>query len=340
MLLVLDRLLAGRLDQMVRVALADLFGQRHRHRFRHDQSARRVEIDAHARGVDFQPLGDIDDRRQRARGDQQQRRQRRPFRVPGTGAALVVLHLRRKDRRREIGGHGGRRQRTGGRNRIALVRHGGGAAAAFAGWFERFADIGLHHQRNVARDLAAGAGDDGEHRGRFRDAVAVGVPGRVGQRQLELLRQSFRDLQSLVAEGGERAGGAAELQRQRLAAQALQPQLRAVQRRGIFGELQSERHRQRMLQPGAGDHRGIAVLTRQSGKARDGAIDVGEQRVDAGAKAEHGAGIDHVLAGRAPMHITRRLGIHPGDIGRQRLDERDGEVAGPGGGVSQGSEVE
>ena len=95
-----------------------------------------------------------------------------------------------------------------------------------------------------------------------------------------------------------------------------------------------------MLQPGAGDDRGMAVLTRQSGKARDGAVDVGEQRVDAGAKPEHGAGIDDVLAGRAPMDITRRLGIRLGDIGRQRLDERDGEVAGPGRGVGQRGEVE
>ena len=252
----------------------------------------------------------------------------------------MVLHLRRKDRRREVGGHGGRRQRTGCRNRIALVRHGGGAAAAFARGFERFANVGLHHQRNVARDLAAGAGDDGENRGRFRDAVTVGVPGRIGQGQLEHLGQLFRDLPSLVAEGGERTGRTAELQRQRLAAHALQPQFRAVQRGGIFGELQPERHRQRVLQPGAGDHRGVAVLTRQAGKAGDRAIDVGEQRVDAGAEAEHGAGIDHVLAGRAPMHIARRRGIRLGDIGRQRLDEGDGKIAGPGRGVGQRGEVE
>ena len=84
----------------------------------------------------------------------------------------------------------------------------------------------------------------------------------------------------------------------------------------------------------------MAVLTRQSGKARDGAVDVGEQRVDAGAQAEHGAGIDDVLAGRAPMHVARRLGIHLGDVGRQRLDQRDGEVAGPGRGLGQRGEVE
>ena len=85
---------------------------------------------------------------------------------------------------------------------------------------------------------------------------------------------------------------------------------------------------------------GMAVLTRQPGKARDGAVDVGEQRIDAGAKAEHGAGIDDVLAGRAPMHVARGLGVHFGDVGRQRLDEGDGEVAGPGRGLRQRGEVE
>ena len=95
-----------------------------------------------------------------------------------------------------------------------------------------------------------------------------------------------------------------------------------------------------MLQPCAGDDRGMAVLKRQSGEAGNGAIDIAKQRVDAGAQAEHGAGIDDVLAGRAPMDIARRPGIHLGDIGRQRLDERDGEVAGSRRGVGQACEVE
>ncbi len=66
MLLVRDRLLARRFDQMMRVALADLLGERKGDGFRHDQPMRRVEIGAHAHRVDFQPLGDIDDRRQSA----------------------------------------------------------------------------------------------------------------------------------------------------------------------------------------------------------------------------------------------------------------------------------
>ena len=94
-------------------------------------------------------------------------------------------------------------------DRIDLVRHGGGAAAAFAGGLEGFADIGLHHERNVARDLAAGAGDDGEYRGRLRDAVAVGVPGGVGQRQLagaRIERPGLHD--AFVAIAGDAAAAA------------------------------------------------------------------------------------------------------------------------------------
>ena len=164
-----------------------------------------------------------------------------------------------------------------GGDRVALVRHGGGAAAAFARGLKGLADVGLHHQLDVAGDLAAGPGDDGEHGGRVRDAVAMGVPGRVRQRQLEFLRQPFRDRPSLVAERGERAGGAAELQRKRLAAHALRRACATVQGRGIFRELEPERHRQRVLQPGAATT-GLAMLPSQSGKARDRAIEIAEQR--------------------------------------------------------------
>ena len=235
--------------------------------------------------VDLEPFGDVDDGGERARGDQHQRRQRRPFRMPGTGAALMVLHLRGKDRRGEIGRHGRGAERACGGDRVALVRHGRGAAAAFARGLEGFADIGLHHQRDVARDLAAGAGEDRKHRRRFRDAVAMGVPGRFGQRQLELARQRFATRQAPC-----RRARRACRRRRRIAApasraQSRQPQLRAMQRRGIFRELQPERHRQRVLQPGARDDRGVAMVPRERGKALDGAIEVGEQRVDAGAQA-------------------------------------------------------
>ena len=79
------------------------------------------------------------------------------------------------------------------------------------------ADIGLHQQRHVARDLAACAGKDRETRSRVRDAVAMGMPGRIRQRQLKHGCEFFRDQKAVVAERRQRAGGAAELQRQALA---------------------------------------------------------------------------------------------------------------------------
>jgi hypothetical protein len=70
------------------------------------------------------------------------------------------------------------------------------------------------------------------------------------------------------------------------------------------------------------------------------ATGVGEQCIDARAQAEHRAGIDHVLAGRAPMHIARGVGIRFGDLRSQRLDEGNREIAGPRRSFGQRREVE
>jgi len=83
-----------------------------------------------------------------------------------------------------------------------------------------------------------------------------------------------------------------------------------MQRRGIFRKFKAERHRQRVLQPGARHHGGCGRwLPRQPGEARDGAVEIRQQCVDRGAQAEHGRGIDDVLAGGAPMHIARGVGV-------------------------------
>ena len=71
-----------------------------------------------------------------------------------------------------------------------------------------------------------------------------------------------------------------------------------------------------------------------------GAVGIGQQRIDAGAQAEHGAGIDHVLAGRAPMHVARGVGIILGDVCGQHLDEGDREIAGPRRGLGERGEIE
>jgi len=50
-------------------------------------------------------------------------------------------------------------------------------------------------------------------------------------------------------------------------------------------------------------------------------------------------GIDHVLAGGAPVHIARRIDVGLGDIGGERLDEGDREIAGARRGLGQGGKV-
>ena len=101
-----------------------------------------------------------------------------------------------------------------------------------------------------------------------------------------------------------------------------------AERRRIARELEPERHRQRVLQPGARDRGGAAVAPGERGEGLDGAVEIGDERVDRGAQFEHQRGVDDVLAGRAPVHVARGLGIGLGDLGGERLDQRDRDVAG------------
>ena len=267
---------------------------------------------------------------ERARRDQQQRRQGRPFRMPGPGAALMILHLRRKDRRGEIGRHRGSAERARGRDGIALVRHGGRAAAAFAGRLESFADIGLHHQRDVARDLAAGAGKDREHRGGLRDAVAMGVPGRIRQRQLKLLRELLPRPQSPCRRAlpacRRRRRTAAPAPRCATASAACASDAAPRHIRRASGRTASAAHAAARCArpPRCCDAVARALRSLQCARSMSA-----KQRVDGRAQHQHGRGVDHVLAGGAPMHIARGIGVGLGDCavsaltrGMARLPER------------------
>ena len=167
----------------------------------------------------------------------------------------------------------------------------------------------------------------------------MAVPGRVRQRQVEQRRQPVGDFKPALAERRERASGAAELQRQRLLTQPPQPLARARQRRPVAGELEPERHRQCMLQFGARDRGRAAVAPGERGEGLDGAVELGNQRVDRGAKFEHLGGVDDVLGGGAPVHIAGGCGIGLGDFGGERLDQRARDVAGADSLLAEPSEV-
>ena len=178
-----------------------------------------------------------------------------------------------------------------------------------------------------------------ECRGDLGQPVAVAVPGRLRKRQIEQCGEPLRDLEPAVAERGERAGRAAELQHQRLAPQPLQPLARTRQRRRVAGEFEPERHGHGVLHPGA-RHGGGAAMTRgERGEPCDGTVEVGDEGIDRRAQLEHERAVDDVLAGGPPMDVARRCRIGLGDLGGERIDQRDGDIAGGHRGLAQRREV-
>ncbi len=64
------------------------------------------------------------------------------------------------------------------------------------------------------------------------------------------------------------------------------------------------------------------------GKAVGGAVEIVVERIDGVAQLQHQRGVDHVLAGGAPMHEACGFAVALGDFRRQRLHQRNGDVAG------------
>ena len=162
--------------------------------------------------------------------------------------------------------HRGLRGDVDRRNRIALLRHGRGRAAALVERLEDFFHLGLHHELHVEGDLAAGAGDQAEEAADLGDAVAHGVPGNVGLAELELLAEFGLHLEPVLAERGQRAGGAAEFAHQHARAQFLEALLVALEGAEQGGHLVAEGDRHRLLQIAAPGHRRIAILLGEPGQ--------------------------------------------------------------------------
>ena len=77
----------------------------------------------------------------------------------------------------------------------------------------------------------------------------------------------------------------------------------------------------------------------ERGEPCDGAVEVGDQGIDRRAQLEHERAVDDVLAGGAPMDVARRCRIGLGDLGGERIDQRDGDIAGGRRGLAQRREV-
>jgi len=75
------------------------------------------------------------------------------------------------------------------------------------------------------------------------------------------------------------------------------------------------------------------------GEPLDGAVERGDQEIDRRAQLEHERAVDDVLAGRSPVYVARRAWIGLGDLGGERIDQRDGDIAGGRGRFAQRREV-
>ncbi len=156
----------------------------------------------------------------------------------------------------------------------------------------------------------------------------MAVPRCFRQRQIEQGGKPLGDVEAAIVERRQRTDRIAELQHQRLAPQPAQPLARACERRRIARELEPERHWQRMLHAVAPDRSGAAMTSGECGEAVDGAVEVGEQDIDSGTQLEHQGGVEDVLGARSPAHVGGGGGVGLGHLGGERVDERDGDVAG------------
>ena len=205
---------AGLIDEVVRRLPAERGRKAHHHRFGDDQPARQVHIGPHGVGIDPQALDEEARLGERARGQHEGFRQRGPFDMPGAGGAFEVrrhgihdqsgaaLHLLGAGED-ELAGDG-----------IALLRHGGGAAAAGRERLEDLARLRRRQQHHIGRNLGERTRNKREEGHRLGDGVARRMPGDSGLCEPELLHQRVGDLEPAPVQRGERAGRAGELARE------------------------------------------------------------------------------------------------------------------------------
>ena len=186
--------------------------------------------------------------------------------------------------------------------------------------FGDFRDLRRHQQHDVGRDLGERAGDERKELHRLRKAVAGDVPGYVGIGEAELARKCGAHFEPLAAEGGERAGRAAELHHLDTWLQFLEPLRVALKHGEPDGRLVAERDGQRLLQMSAPRHHSIAVLVAERGKRLAKGGDVLANEAEAFAHLKHAGAIHDVLRGRAPMQVAAGVTALRRDLAHERQD--------------------
>ena len=319
-----ERPIACRGHQMMRLFAPDVRRQRHHHRLGRDHASRHVEIAPHARRIDDQALEQRPGVVQRACAQRERLRQRDPLRVPRAGRALVVLHHRVQHDRDQLADVPGAGEDELAGDRVALLRHGAAAAASLLIGLRDLADLGLHQERDVGRDLAERAGEQAKEACDLGEAVAADVPGDGRRAQAELRGEPVHHADAVRAERGERADGPAELHHRYFGPEAGEPLGMALQGGEPQRALEAEGDRQRMLGVGAPGHRRVAVAARQVDQGSLAARQILVDQLERLAQLQHQPGVHDVLSRRAPMHPA--AGVARAGLA-ERFDQRHDGIA-------------
>ena len=161
-------------DELVCPAVAKPLSERKRDALGHDQASCRVEIPTHSGCVHLEPVERVADRRRGPTRVGESSGQRLPLGLPGAGRSLVLGIERAREHERVAAYELGARASQDGANRVALVRHGGGAATRR---LSDFRDFSLGEQREIKPDLGQNAGGDLQRASELGDADTVRVPG-------------------------------------------------------------------------------------------------------------------------------------------------------------------
>src|SRR5690349_3046970 len=105
------------------------------------------------------------------------------------------------------------------------------------------------------------------------------------------------------------------------------------------GHDEAERGRERLLHPGARRYERRAILVGELPEDGGQVVEFSGDERERLPELQHAASINDVLTRGAPMHVARGRFVFLRDENGELLDERDGEIAGVGGGASKSGHV-
>src|SRR5215475_4374859 len=141
-------------------------------------------------------------------------------------------------------------------------------------WLVDFLDFRLHQQFHIKSDLAAASGDKAEEAADLGDAIADRMPRNLRLAELELLHQLILNLESVLAERRECAGGAAEFSDQHARLDLFQTLLVPLEGGEHSRHLVSKGDRHGLLKIAASRHRRVTILLGECRQSVADAVDV------------------------------------------------------------------